>query len=125
MIIEYDWYTKEIIRSNPKVLFVFGDNTIRSGLGGQAKVCRGESNVFGIATKKAPYSFFDGGLDDWIVLLSDLSSLMKLAKRYPIGWPRDGVGTGLAELDKRCPDMFKLIEHAKKVIDREKNVEPV
>lgn len=45
--------TKEYLKSNPNQIFVFGDNTIREGSGGAAKL-RYEPNVYGFITKKFP-----------------------------------------------------------------------
>jgi len=46
--------TREEVKSNPTTLYLFGDNDIRKGLGGQAKEMRGEPNTVGISTKKIP-----------------------------------------------------------------------
>ena len=48
------WMQRAEIRANPTALYVFGDNLLRVGLGGQARECRGEPNAVGIPTKKAP-----------------------------------------------------------------------
>ena len=45
--------TKEFLRENPDVIFVFGDNTIRKGKGGAA-LLRDEPNTYGFITKKYP-----------------------------------------------------------------------
>lgn len=45
--------TKEYLRNNPDHIFVFGDNTVRKGCGGAAKL-RYEPNVYGFITKKFP-----------------------------------------------------------------------
>jgi hypothetical protein len=41
------------LRRNPSHIFVFGDNRLRKGLGGAAKL-RNEPNTWGFITKKAP-----------------------------------------------------------------------
>ncbi len=46
-------YTRAYIRAHPDWLFVFGDNMMRRGFGGQAAEARGEPNAIGIATKRA------------------------------------------------------------------------
>jgi len=43
----------EFLRSNPDVVFVFGDNLLRKGKGGAAKL-RDEPNAYGFITKKYP-----------------------------------------------------------------------
>jgi hypothetical protein len=45
--------TVEFLRSHQEIIFVFGDNTIRRGLGGAAKL-RYEPNTYGFITKKFP-----------------------------------------------------------------------
>lgn len=45
--------TSKFLRENPDVVFVFGDNTIRRGKGGAAKL-RDETNTYGFITKKYP-----------------------------------------------------------------------
>jgi hypothetical protein len=45
--------TKSYLRENPDVIFVFGDNTSRTGFGGAAKL-RNEPNTYGFITKKRP-----------------------------------------------------------------------
>jgi len=47
------YVTEEFLRANPNVIFVFGDNLIRKGKGGAAKL-RDEPNTYGFITKKAP-----------------------------------------------------------------------
>lgn len=42
-MIEYrDHITRAMLRAEPEKLFVFGDNFVRTGFGGQAKEMRGE-----------------------------------------------------------------------------------
>lgn len=45
--------TKSYLKQNPDHIFVFGDNTIRKGLGGAAKL-RNMPNTYGFITKKYP-----------------------------------------------------------------------
>ena len=47
------YITKEYLISHPSHLFVFGDNIIRQGLGGGAKL-RHMKNSYGFITKKYP-----------------------------------------------------------------------
>jgi len=42
------------VQANPRTLYLFGDNTRRVGLGGQAKEMRYEPNTAGICTKLRP-----------------------------------------------------------------------
>lgn len=45
--------TKSFLRANPNYIFVYGDNLLRKGKGGAAKL-RDEPNTYGFITKKAP-----------------------------------------------------------------------
>lgn len=53
----------QLLRENPNYLFVFGDNTLRYGKGGQA-VIRDEPNAFGIVTKLKPSTSNDSYMTD-------------------------------------------------------------
>ena len=46
-------YRKQL-KDNPNILYVFGDNMVRQGYGGQAREMRGEPNAVGIPTKWRP-----------------------------------------------------------------------
>jgi hypothetical protein len=98
------------LRANPNVLYLFGDNLKRAGLGGQAKEMRGEPNAVGIATKKFPHmgdhAYFNdadyvvncAGID---VDLNPAYNAVRLGQLVVI--PLDGLGTGLSELPERAP----------------------
>jgi hypothetical protein len=45
--------TEDVLDSNPKAVFVFGDNTIRQGYGGAA-ILRDHPQSYGFITKKYP-----------------------------------------------------------------------
>lgn len=45
--------TEDLLNSEPRSFFVFGDNLLRKGLGGAAKL-RNHPNAIGFMTKKAP-----------------------------------------------------------------------
>ena len=53
----------KLLRENPNWLFVFGDNALRYGKGGQA-VIRDEPNAFGIVTKLKPSNSNDSYMTD-------------------------------------------------------------
>ena len=48
------YVTREYIRKHRDTYFVFGDNILGIGYGGQARECRGEPNTIGIPTKWSP-----------------------------------------------------------------------
>jgi hypothetical protein len=101
---------REDLRSNPSVLYLFGDNDIRKGLGGQAGEMRGEPNAVGVRTKwfpdNTPSAYFND-LDFERVtnmIYDDLERARNhLAKGGIVIIPLDGLGTGLSKLPKKAP----------------------
>ena len=97
-------YTSKLLYENQEKIFVFGDNMVRKGKGGQA-VIRDCPNAFGIATKRYPSmnedAFFSDQPDEFDVVMNDLRQLYKLSKSHTIVFPVGGIGTGLAEMEKR------------------------
>lgn len=117
-------YTREMIRHFHYNLFVFGDNMIRTGYGGQAAAARDEPNAVGIPTKWEPNSkpssyFVD---DDFDKVVPVIDKEFKRLWQHPnkIVWPMDGIGTGLAQLDVRAPKIFNYIEYKKLELELEK-----
>lgn len=117
-------YTRAYIRSHPDWLFVFGDNLMRHGLGGQAGEARGEPNAIGIATKRKPSmepdAFFeDHDYDNWMAAeQSTLRRLMEASMRgRTIVWPLNGIGTGLARLEKKAPSIWADIDNLRAAIE--------
>jgi len=97
------------LKANPNVIYVFGDNESRWGLGGQAKEMRGEPNAVGVATLKAPGIFWNDGdaARQCAVLDADFAPILRaLADGKTVVFPLDGVGTGLADLANRSPASF-------------------
>lgn len=104
------------LRNNPDVLYVFGDNVRRVGMGGQAGEMRGEPNAIGIATKWLPtmdeMAFFCDGDYDRIakIIDEDFNPLYAaVEKGKTVIFPSDGIGTGLSEMPTRCPQLYKLV----------------
>lgn len=111
-ILYQTWIMRDDLRRNPDVLYVFGDNEARVGLGGQAKEMRGEPNAVGVATLKAPGVFWSD--EDFIrqnkVVNQDFAPIEKALKQGKlIVWPLAGVGTGLSSLDTASPKTFAHI----------------
>lgn len=105
-------YTKDLLRQHPDKIFVFGCNMKRYGKGGQA-VVRDEPNAFGIATKRYPsrdnWAYFSDKEDEKQFVLQDLRNLYKLAQQKTIVFPSAGIGTGLAEMEKRSPVIWNMM----------------
>lgn len=101
------------LKANPDVLYVFGDNEIRRGYGGQAAEMRNEPNAIGVATLAAPGAFWtDANADHQnAVIDADMAPLFDaLRQGRTVIFPLDGIGTGLADLARRSPITFKHLQ---------------
>lgn len=111
------WIERDDLKKNPNVLYLFGDNLVRKGLGGQAKAMRGEPNAVGIATKRAPGMrpedfFYDADFDE-IVEELDLDfapAKLHVALGGILIIPTDGLGTGLSKLPEHAPNVLAYID---------------
>lgn len=110
---------REDLRANPNVIYLFGDNLLEVGMGGQAGEMRGAPNAVGIPTKKAPgmgdEDFFTDDEFDYNKAMIDVNIEQVIIKRTVLAAtavviPLDGLGTGLAELDIRAPRTFVYLE---------------
>lgn len=106
---------REDLRRNPEVLYVFGDNVERKGMGGQAGAMRGEPNAVGVPTKySAALCFNDDPADaaeQKRIIDTNMSVLFQHVSRGGVViWPSDGIGTGLADLENKSPDTFDYLK---------------
>lgn len=106
-------FSIELCDQNPDKLYVFGDNLIGKGCKGQA-VIRYCVNSFGIPTKRLPAmtqeSFFADRADEKEAVLILLRRLYILSDTYTLVFPKAGLGTGLARMDEKSPEIFKLMK---------------
>jgi hypothetical protein len=112
------WISRSFVREHRDHIFLFGDNLVRRGLGGQAAAMRGEPNVVGIPTKKLPsnsgHAFFTdaefelnkAAIDQAFERLSVICSTTDQV----IVIPADGIGTGRAQLESRAPLTFAYLQ---------------
>lgn len=109
------------IQKNTEILFIFGDNDERKGLGGMAKEFRGELNTAGIRTKKAPsnnrWSFYTDKefTENCGKIREDIDNIIEKSKNYVGVEIPDGIGQGLADLSNKAP---KTNEFLKSEIER-------
>ena len=102
---------------NRNLLYVFGDNTKRIGLGGQAREMRGEPNAHGIATLWEPGKPFQDKDFQKVtdIMKADISALASKCENYEaIVFPIDGIGTGLALLKEEAPMAFDFLNRVLK-----------
>lgn len=121
---------------NPKVLYVFGDNDVRRGYGGQAGECRGCKNAVGIRVKKyptlLPNAYYTDEEYEWNCekIAEDFERLFRAVwDGKLVVYPLEGVGTGLADLRVKAPNtckylkdlLAKLIEASRQLQNKEKS----
>ena len=105
--------TREFIKLHKRWLFIFGDNLVKRGYGGQAKACRGEPNTLGIPTKRYPTwdenAFFTNDDYDEVKLIIDsiINEVRKENWEKIIILPR--IGEGRAQLPTRAPRIYKYV----------------
>lgn len=107
------------LQANPHILYVFGDNLQRVGMGGQAGEMRGEPNAFGFATKRDPGMsedsfFYDDNGADTDAVFSEFVRIRGVLINRPFAYsgivvPSDGLGSGLARLNETAPNLYRLI----------------
>jgi hypothetical protein len=110
------WFKRSTASEERDALFVFGDNLLHIGRRGQA-VVRGLPNAHGIPTKHAPGRlpadyFTDAalGVNRAQMRLAIELLVVKARKFRRVVLPADGLGTGLAELEKRAPKTYALLK---------------
>jgi len=119
------YITREFMRQHPDWIFVFGDNSMRVGKGGQAKEMRGEPNALGVRTKEKPLFSEDAYWTDKgnysnrmtrternceLIWEDLLKVLYLLRENKTVVFPKDGIGTGMAELETRAPRTYKYLQ---------------
>lgn len=104
------------VKEDHKSLYIFGDNNIKKGLGGQA-IIRDCVNSVGIPTKKYPNnnpeSFYnDDEYDNNCKNIYDsIVNIIRICKTYEtIVFPKNGFGTGLADLPRKAPRTCHYLE---------------
>jgi len=112
--------TRQMLKDEPETFFVFGDNILGLGYGGQAKEMRGEPNAFGIPTKYKSSMKSDAFFDDSDACYDAVSPIIKFrfnvlfnllrSGRKTVVFPQAGIGTGLADLERKAPRIWALIQ---------------
>ena len=104
----------EMYKDNKNILFVFGDNERCVGYGGQA-IIRDLPCSYGISTKLSPSTDEESFLSDtdpshffhFYEDIVDLVLRMVVDPELVVYFPESGLGTGISEMPKRCPQNFK------------------
>ena len=126
IIIFKGYWSVADVKKYPHALFVFGDNNLGLGKGGQA-IIRGLPNAIGIPTKKYPndhpnsfYTDREYG-DNTARISAAIDKIIDLSALYKyVVLPADGFGTGLAQLPIKAPKTYaylvKAIQNLKNII---------
>lgn len=108
--------TRGKIQENPNVLYLFGDNTISKGLGGQAKEMRGEPNTVGVVTKRFPDTtdssyFTDEDYETFKAFTNQgfRDVITYIVTYKPIAVVEPPLGVGLADLPNRAPRCYECL----------------
>jgi len=112
------------LKANPATLYLFGDNDIREGLGGQAKEMRGEPNAVGISTKKLPAKTEEAYKSD-VDLEKNKKIITEDINKAIAEWNKGKynkliipqIGVGLAELPTRAPETYKFLQQELKRLE--------
>lgn len=103
------------VKRYPHALFIYGDNNVKKGAGGQA-IIRFEPNTYGIPTKKYPSShvnsyYTDTEYNDNIKRIQcAIDHIVKISANYKyVVLPENGFGTGLAKLSTKAPKTWQYL----------------
>lgn len=119
VIIFKGYWTIGDVKSMSNYLFIFGDNDISKGKGGQA-IIRDEINSIGIPTKKYPNNntnsfYYDSEYDKNVIKIDNaikkIMITLKTNNYKGIVLPEDGFGTGLARLNTFAPKTLQYINN--------------
>lgn len=125
IIIHKGFWTEQEVKNDPTSLYLFGDNDIKKGKGGQA-IIRYLTNSYGIPTKKYPSShtsayYYDDEyksnhdkIKTAIEGLPDYLNSPGTPKFTRVVFPEKGFGTGLSKLPKKAPKTYRYLQ--KKVL---------
>ena len=111
------WWTVDDVNNNPNKLFIFGDNDIQKGKGGQA-IIRELKNTIGVPTKKEPnHKSSSYYTDDELETnkrkideaIQNIIIIIQENEYDTIVFPKDGLGTGRAKLHIKAPKTFKYL----------------
>lgn len=123
-IIKLNKITRTYVKAQPHYTFVFGDNELRKGMGGQAYEMRGEPNTIGVRTKKLPnknpeaYWTDDNYLSNCRMIDEDINRIRKVLEAGgSVVFPAAGIGTGLSEMAKYCPKTFRYLNDQLKALE--------
>jgi hypothetical protein len=109
------FWDRKTVERRSNCLFVFGDNDVHKGAGGQA-IIRGLPNSIGIPTKKYPNNNPDSFYTDLEYFSNKrkielaIQTIISESPNYKyIVLPQNGIGTGLARLPTLAPKTYAYL----------------
>ena len=105
--------TAQYLRDNPDHIFVFGDNTIRKGKGGAAKL-RDFRNAYGFITKKYPNNLdrsFYGPKEYQPIFEVELAKLIKEIESHNCFYKEEGNDYLISKLGAGLANRYGIWEH--------------
>lgn len=106
-IIQQTWITREDLRANPDIIYVYGDNAAREGQRGLARQMRHEPNAHAVSISWGPFECFS--LPTFEAAAEKINDdLLALLDRQPrlIIWPLAGL----------VPEFQSMPEELKRVL---------
>lgn len=106
-IIQQTWITREDLRANPDIIYVYGDNAAREGQRGLARQMRHEPNAHAVSISWGPFESFS--LLTFEAAAEKIEGdLLALLHRQPrlVVWPLAGL----------VPDFQSMPEEIKRVL---------
>lgn len=113
VIVQKEWFSIFDCARHPNWLYIFGDNMDGYGKGGQA-VIRDCRNSIGIPTKRHPANttgdYMSDRTDERRAIIEALEAMVSYERKFiTIVFPADGLGTGLAKMPEKSPELYMLI----------------
>ena len=113
VLVTKEYFTPGWCLTELESLFIFGDNMVGTGHGGQA-IIRGCPNAFGIPTKRLPSRYEEAYMSDQyqegMAIATRLDLLERMEEEYDnFIFPADGLGTGLAKMPEKSPELFSMM----------------
>ncbi len=105
-VIRQTWITREDLRANPDIIYVYGDNVAREGQRGLARQMRHEPNAHAVSISWGPFEPFSLSAFEAAANKID-ADLVALRDRQPrlVIWPL----TGLVPEFQTMPEELKLL----------------
>ena len=118
-----NWLVADV-KNQPNYIFVYGDNDLRRGKGGQA-IIRDLPNTIGLRTKRMP-SLSDNAFytdqefsQNKIKIDEDIAKIKDCLQNGKIVvFSQGGYGTGLAKLDQKAPQTFQYLQDKLSELER-------